>query len=346
MTRLRTTLITGCALTALVAIEGTATAEAPTSEQLAPLLGADAPSELATGACPKHPSKTLEDFPPYKYEIRASHKGQLDALASSIARAAKKGTVRRVRIVGHAAKYGKSDFAKTARNRAAVVNAELTSRLADRGIDYSKLHFHVEGRSTDCPVATNSTKAGRAKNRRVELWIDRKAPPKKPKPRPKAKKLTVRDAIVRLKKTTSNPTTQCLTKKLLDAKQDHDYLPDDGLATFMAQPIQKVGITGYRSFERNLKSWMDKRLATFHRVPTKQPIQKRFDKAFANAQRSMLMAVNDLANLDCYDKRTPSVRAYIVRQSKNPKSLYSCPVVRAQVKSVIKKLGGVRGCRA
>ena len=74
--------------------------------------------------------------------------------------------VKNVRIEGHTDSTGKAAFnRKLSLQRAEAVKAYL----AGKGVDASRLS--AEGFGPDRPVASNKTKAGREKNRRVEFMI-------------------------------------------------------------------------------------------------------------------------------------------------------------------------------
>ncbi|MCA9644506.1 MAG: OmpA family protein [Myxococcales bacterium] len=289
----------------------------------------------AAPACPSNPNHTLSDFPAYKYEITGTHKAALDAIANKVLELTRAGKpVRKIRIVGHAAFYApdhktSEGYQKISEQRASVVNAELTARFANLGIKYDKVKIIVEGMSDRCPVDTNSTQAGRAKNRRVEIWIE--AAPQAP-PKPKAK--TRKQLLQSLKASTSNPTTQCIAGKLLSSGTNADYLPVKGLKAFMDARIQDVTTTGYTDFELDLAEQLQKTVKRIHDVPTKQSEEVRFNNAFNSAQRDLIDGVRALKYLDCYDKRTPAVKKHLINRSKQAKSLYSCPVIKQLVKDM------------
>lgn len=294
----------------------------------------DPGNAAAAPVCPTGADVTLSDFPAFSYEITSSHRASLDALAKKVYTLTKSGKpVRKIRIVGHAAVWGKSDYQKTSENRAAVVQAELTARFASLGINYSKTQITTEGMATACPVATNGTQAGRAKNRRVEVWITA-APKKLPPPPPPAKQSLTQ--LLKIVKKSSNPTTQCLAGKLLDPATNDTFLPNDGLQAFVVAPIKKVGIYGYTDFERDLGPWLSNQLARIHKVPTKQSDEARFKASFQNAQNSLIDGVRALKTLDCYDKRAKAVKNHIIEQTKRAKSLYSCPVIKQLVAEATK----------
>lgn len=291
-------------------------------------------SVAAAPVCPTGADKTLADFPAFSYELTAQHKSELDALAQKVLSLTKSGKpVRKIRIVGHAAVWGQSNYQQTSEYRAAVVQAELTSRFANLGIDYSKTQITTEGMATACPVATNGTQAGRAANRRVEVWITAAPKPTPPPPPPAKKNIT---QLLKIVQKSSNPTTQCLAGKLLDPATNDSFLPNDGLQAFMSKPIQKVGIHGYTSFERDLGPWMANQLARIHKVPTNQSDEQRFQASFSNAQNSLIDGVRALKFLDCYDKRSKAVKNHIIEQTKRAKSLYSCPVIKQLVQEATK----------
>lgn len=281
---------------------------------------------LAPAVCPSAPDATLTDFPAYKYELTSTNSAQLDALANKIRDLTKSGKpVRTIEIVGHAAVWGSSNYQQLSEYRAVVTQAELTSRFASLGIKYDKVKITTRGLGTQCPLATNSTQAGRAQNRRVEVWITAAAP--KPPPAKKKKKTSI-DLLKNLRSSSTNPTTQCIAGKLLDPKVNDTYLPLDGLNTFMAQPIQKVGTHGYTSYERDLGDWLSAQVVKFNDVPTNESVDVRFQKSFQRAQDSIIDGVRAFKFLDCYDKRTKPLREHIRSQTKKPSSLYSCPVLK------------------
>jgi outer membrane protein OmpA-like peptidoglycan-associated protein len=76
-----------------------------------------------------------------------------------------------VRIVGHTDSTG-SD----AVNEPLSVNRAANTRqyLAARGVDPARIS--IDGRGSREPIADNSTAAGRAKNRRVEIYVAEAAP--------------------------------------------------------------------------------------------------------------------------------------------------------------------------
>lgn len=284
------------------------------------------PALLAPAVCPSSPDTTLTDFPAYKYELTSTNSAQLDALANKIATLTKSGKpVRTIEIVGHAAVWGSSNYQQLSEYRAVVVQSELTSRFANLGIKYDNVKITTRGRGTECPVASNASQAGRAKNRRVEVWIT--AAPK-PTPAPKKKKTTI-DLLKNLKGSSKNPTAQCLIGKLLDPKVDDTYLPLDGLNAFMAQPIQKVGLHGYTSYEKDLGDWLNVQVKRFNDVPTSEAIDSRFEKSFGRVQDSLIDGIRAFKFLDCYDKRTKPLREHIKSETKKSSSLYSCPVLKA-----------------
>ncbi len=280
---------------------------------------------ITSDSCPSGADQTFTDFPAYKYELNASHAKALDNLAAQVVSLTKSGKpVRKIRIVGHAAKWGSNDYQQLSEYRALVVESELTSRFADLGVDYSHTLITTEGLGVNCPAGDNSTRSGRAKNRRVEVWLTAVAKIKPPTP---VKKKTIEQHLQPLTHS-SNPTTQCLAKKLLDPKVDTSYLPIDGLNVFFAQPIQEVGLFGFIDYERDMNQWMSTQLKRIYDVPTKINDASRFALSLQNAQDSLIDGVRALEFFDCYDKRSKIIRNHIQQQSLKATSLYSCPVIK------------------
>jgi OOP family OmpA-OmpF porin len=95
--------------------------------------------------------------------IKAEGKAELDDVASKIGGTAR---VSDIKIVGHTDSMGKEDYNQQLSVRRATA---VRDYLATRGVDRNLMSISGMGESS--PVADNSTKAGRAQNRRVEVMI-------------------------------------------------------------------------------------------------------------------------------------------------------------------------------
>lgn len=98
-----------------------------------------------------------------KDTLKPAGKQQLDDLASKIGGTAR---VTDVKIVGHTDSVGPEAYnQQLSVRRATTVRDYLATKGVDRNI------MSVSGMGESSPVADNSTKAGRAKNRRVDVMI-------------------------------------------------------------------------------------------------------------------------------------------------------------------------------
>lgn len=132
----------------------------------APVEAAAPPPPPAPPPAPTYETVTLSSkalFAHDKSDLRAEGKAQLDGLADKI-----KGDDRvvDVKIVGHTDSSGSEAY-----NQALSVRRATTVRdyLASKGVDSNLMS--VSGMGESQPVADNSTKEGRAQNRRVEVSI-------------------------------------------------------------------------------------------------------------------------------------------------------------------------------
>jgi OOP family OmpA-OmpF porin len=97
-----------------------------------------------------------------KSVLKPAGKAKLDELATKISGT----TLEAVIAVGHTDSVGSDKYnEKLSLRRAASVKTYLVSK----GIEPSKVY--TEGKGEKQPVADNKTKAGRAKNRRVEIEV-------------------------------------------------------------------------------------------------------------------------------------------------------------------------------
>lgn len=103
-----------------------------------------------------------------RYDIKPNLRPILDRLATTL----NQNPVTTVRIVGHTDNTGSDAI-----NSPLSVNRASATRnyLVDRGVAMNRIS--IDGRSSHEPIADNSTAAGRAKNRRVEIFIGEAAQP-------------------------------------------------------------------------------------------------------------------------------------------------------------------------
>lgn len=114
----------------------------------------------------------LACFDAYETGLRSFHGRQLDAIADRIAASREwKFPIDLVTVIGHAAKYKQTDpVVKNSRERAETVAQALATRLQARGLPGVRIEQGFLG--IDAPRTTNATQAGRALNRRAEVFLD------------------------------------------------------------------------------------------------------------------------------------------------------------------------------
>jgi len=132
----------------------------PVAEVVAPPPVAPAPPPVA------YETVTLSAGALFDFDsasLKAEGKQQLDDVASKIT---SNGKVESVSIVGHTDSTGPESYNQQLSLRRAT---SVRDYLASHGVDSSMMSISGMGESS--PVADNSTRAGRAQNRRVEVTI-------------------------------------------------------------------------------------------------------------------------------------------------------------------------------
>ena len=102
---------------------------------------------------------------------RADIKPNLAPILDRFAQTLNENKAAKVRIIGHTDSTGSDAI-----NDPLSVNRASSTRnyLASRGVDANRIA--IDGRGSREPVADNATEAGRAKNRRVEIFVGEAAP--------------------------------------------------------------------------------------------------------------------------------------------------------------------------
>jgi OmpA-OmpF porin, OOP family len=99
-----------------------------------------------------------------KSDLTPSAQSQLDALMGKLQNA----DVVSIKVIGHTDSVGSDSYNQALSERRA---SSVAAYLLSQGLDPNKLTSEGKGKSQ--PVADNDTEEGRAKNRRVELHINR-----------------------------------------------------------------------------------------------------------------------------------------------------------------------------
>jgi OOP family OmpA-OmpF porin len=133
---------------------------APPVTQAAPPAPAPAPAPVSVSSKVTYAADTFFDF--NKSVIKPEAKAKLDDLVDKI----KAINLEVIIAVGHTDAVGSDVYnQKLSMRRSNAVKAYLISK----GVD--KTRIYTEGKGEKQPVADNSTKEGRAKNRRVEIEV-------------------------------------------------------------------------------------------------------------------------------------------------------------------------------
>lgn len=124
---------------------------------------APAPAPKAAPAAPAKVTYAADAFFDFdKAVLKPEGKARLDSLVEKLAMVDLEVLV----AVGHTDATGAASYnQKLSERRAAAVKAYLVSK----GVDAKRIY--TEGKGETSPMATNSTRAGRAKNRRVEVEV-------------------------------------------------------------------------------------------------------------------------------------------------------------------------------
>jgi hypothetical protein len=289
----------------------------------------------------------INGFKPYEFELIESEYSKLDTVAEGIGSLLfDEVQIDSVEIVGHSAIYGTSDFQATSEKRASVVEAELQTAL-DRHqppIDYTKIPTDSYGVSTKCPVAKNNTRANRAKNRRVEIWVHyTKKPDDDPSPDTSVPNL--RKLIKNAQNLTTNPSTKCIAKKLLKKKYNHEYISKRTVKEGLNVELSEATFYNYLDHMQNMRKDLKKFRLTIANTPTNKSPEIRFNKFLKRQKNDLIKGIKSLTLSSCNNPILHSMRRDVLELSEKESSFYSCEIVKQQVEEMLHQVGGsVVGC--
>ena len=139
------------------------------------LLAVALPVSAAQGLTCTSSPLVVACFEAYKTRLRSFHGPQLEAIADKIAASRNwKQPVDYITVVGHSARFKSTDpVEENAKGRAESVARALAEKLNKRGLTGIKIVRGAFGDSE--PRTTNSTRTGRALNRRAEIILGSQA---------------------------------------------------------------------------------------------------------------------------------------------------------------------------
>ncbi len=293
----------------------------------------------------------LHCFPAHQTKLTPDQKAAMDQIALLIDKSHEVGKpIRKVRIVGHAAKWrgiSEGQYLSRSRARAKFAAAQLRSML-DAIRPGHGVRITTSGRGTlqellpSRPESTSKTaRRARSLNRRVEIFVTPAA--KKGKPKPSGPPRSNLNKALRSIRSRVAPHKRCVLDKLLDPKADHTFLPVRGVTGFLSTRLSKRGIGDHRKFYRNMRTDMEKALRRIRRVPTKASDETRLLNSFNNSYIELFDGIRALKFADCQDPRTPKMRLDLFTMRKKSKSLYHCTAPRKTMQQVIDDLAGFDG---
>jgi outer membrane protein OmpA-like peptidoglycan-associated protein len=168
-------------------------------ENLLELLSEDELDEWETGASSQAPGRSLS-FPPERITVRPrlvlegfcfnqhwlneNHLMMLKSFVNDLAKLARRGSVS-IRLVGHTDNIGtRANNEALGLRRAQRVGAKLRAfsakvfnRLQRSGVRLGRIKIVEQSLGETRPVASNSNEAGRARNRRVEIFVSQPPQP-------------------------------------------------------------------------------------------------------------------------------------------------------------------------
>lgn len=294
------------------------------------------------------PGFTIRGFAAYKNHLEGNASVEVDKITKRLGRLIKKkAKIHSIEIVGHAAKYGSSNFLQTSISRAQLVEAEIKSSLIAKApsFDEDLIPFNTYGVSIFCPIDDNRTQASRAKNRRVEVWIHYSAAPKKKKRKvPSLKKM-----LSYVAKNSEVKATSCMARKLLKANYDHDFVSRNTIEEVFNETLSGDTLMNFLEYKTDLKALAKTKRKKIINIAgaQSQTDQGRFSKFMESERRNLVKAITiDLTLKQCDDARTHAMRRHVrERLSKKKKSFYSCPTIKAHVDKMYKdNNSSYRGC--
>lgn len=290
------------------------------------------------------PDFTIRGFAPYKDYLEGNASVNVDVIMDRLGQLINdKAKINSIEIVGHAAKYGSSNFLQTSQDRALVVEAEIKSSLIAQVPQFNEdlVPFNTYGVSIYCPVDANNTQANRAKNRRVEVWIDYSLAVKTKKP-------SLKRLLKYAERNSDVKATSCMARKLRKDGYDHNYISRNTIEEALKEKLSGDVLINFLNYKIDLRAHAKAQRKKIIDTPREsKSSQERFLKFLERSRRDLVKAITiDLTLKECNDPRIHAMRKHVRKQlSKRNKSFYSCPTIKGHIEKMYSdNNNSYRGC--
>ena len=308
------------------------------------------------------PNFIVNEYAAYSIKYDASEQATIQAIADfAIENLNDLGTIL---VMGHSSVYGNSDIQVASELRAeTVLNAIISVIEENVGEEAGDYYAEYDGVGGDCPLVSNSTQAGRAENRRVEVWLIAKQPDHddpqndddiddddSDEENPQALHREYKDMLTVIQEQTDNAATRCIAKKLQKEESDLAYLAARAINKALNMPESKKAAKIVKKATRQLRSQAEavyQRIVESTETIVKTP-EQRLMRFINQKRRSLMQGINLLdAQANCQNPRIIAMRKFVVNHMKKKNSIYSCKPIKKRVKAMLASIGGeIKGCSA
>lgn len=317
---------------------------------------------------------TINQYDAYSVEYDESEQATVEKIANFAVE--NMDTLGIIVAYGHSSVYGSTDIQTASEIRAEKVLDAIEAAIAEIvGEETDTYQIKYAGVGGECPIASNATQAGRALNRRVEVWVIDEALMSEDEDEDEDENNIEEDIaedyneddelieddpeiihpefnqlLAEILQQTGNTATRCIAKKLQKEESDLAYLAARAINKALNMPESKKAAKVVKKATRQLRSQAEaiyQRIVESTETIVKTP-EQRLTRFINQKRRSLMQGINLLdSQANCRNPRIIAMRKFVVNHMKKKNSIYSCKPIKKRVKAMLASIGGeIKGCSA